>query len=195
MNAAKAEEEALQRAISERIRALRLDRQWSLDRLAEKTGLSKSYLSQIENGEKTPPIGTLTKIAFGLGVDAVFLITGEARQTDTSDRCALVRSHERRSILHRGAPAGYHYESINFNKCDRIMDAYVVTMGPEIPKEPLIHEGQEIAYALEGRHEFNYNGRKMILNPGDCVCFDSNLPHYSRSLDKKPAKVLVVFKS
>jgi len=35
------------------------------------------------------------------------------------------------------------------------MDAYLISMEPEPPKEPLIHEGKEIVFALEGRYEFN----------------------------------------
>lgn len=195
MNAAEIQGEALQKAISDRIRKLRLEREWSLDKLADRTGISKSYLSQIENCEKNPPIGTLTKIAFGLGVDAIYLISGEMRQANNGNYCSMVRADERRPIIHRGAPIGYQYESINFNKKDRIMDAYVVTIGHELPKEPLIHEGQEIVYALEGRYEFYYDGQKMTVSPGDCLCFDSNRPHYSRSIDEEPAKVLVVFKT
>ncbi len=184
---------ALQRAISDRIRKLRRENGWPLDKLAGVAGLSKGYLSQIENGEKNPPIGTLTKIAFGLGVDVVYLITGENRQTTDPAKCSIVRANQRRPIIHRGAPLGYRYESISYNKIDRLMDAYIITVGPEPPKEPLMHQGQEIAYTLEGRYEFNYDGRKIDVEPGDCLCFDSDRPHFSRRLGGQAARVLVVF--
>jgi transcriptional regulator with XRE-family HTH domain len=189
------ESRALQRAISARIRKLRLEKGWSLDTLAGMCGLSKGYLSQIENGEKNPTIGTLTKIAFGLGIDTLFLITGE--HTDPANRntpkCSLVKAHERRPIIRKDAPAEYIYESVNYGKPDRLMNAFVVTVGSTIPEGLLAHEGQEIVYALEGRHEFHYDGETMILEPGDCLCFDADRPHFSRSLDETPARVLVVF--
>jgi quercetin dioxygenase-like cupin family protein len=73
------------------------------------------------------------------------------------------------------------------------MDTYVVTMGPEFPSIGLMHSGQEFVYALEGSHEFYYDGQTIILNPGDAIYFDSNRPHMGRSLGQKPAKVLVVY--
>lgn len=193
MNEAEQHSMALQKAISDRIRKLRLEKKWPLDKLADNTGLSKSYLSQIENNEKNPPIGTLTKIAFGLGVDVIYMITGEERQTTIPSKCGIVKANERRIINHKGAPPGYIYESIAYNKIDRVMDAYIITIGPEGPKEPLVHDGQEVVYNLEGNYQFNYDGHKINVAPGDCLCFDSNRPHFSRSIDGQPARVLVVF--
>jgi transcriptional regulator with XRE-family HTH domain len=184
---------ALQKAIGDRIRKLRSDKEWSLDKLADITGLSKSYLSQIENCEKNPPIGTLTKIAYGLGVDVIYLITGENQRALAPTSLSHIKAGEGRQILHRAAPFGYIYESINYKKSDRLMDAYIVTMGPELPDHPFIHEGQEVVFALEGRFIFIYDGEEMLVEPGDCISFDSNRSHYSYSLDGKPARILVVF--
>jgi quercetin dioxygenase-like cupin family protein len=87
------------------------------------------------------------------------------------------------------------YEPINDKKVDRLMDAYVVTVGSEFPPGPLVHEGQELTYVLEGRHEFVYDGKTYQFEEGDSYCFDSNRPHYSRSLGDGPSKLLVVFAS
>jgi transcriptional regulator with XRE-family HTH domain len=69
-------------AIGRRIKAIRQEKRLTLDQVAAKTGFAKSYLSQIENLKREPPISTLTKIAFVLGVDIFFLISGEVRQSD-----------------------------------------------------------------------------------------------------------------
>ena len=52
------QQENLKKAISERIRNIRLAKGYSLDKLSVETGLSKGYLSLIENGEKNPTIST-----------------------------------------------------------------------------------------------------------------------------------------
>jgi transcriptional regulator with XRE-family HTH domain len=70
----------LQLAIAQRIRELRHNKSWSLERLAQETGLSKGYLSQIENREKAPSIGTLSNIAFSLGTDVRTVIAGDAEE-------------------------------------------------------------------------------------------------------------------
>jgi mannose-6-phosphate isomerase-like protein (cupin superfamily) len=46
---------------------------------------------------------------------------------------------------------------------------------------------------LEGTQKFIYNGKIHILEEGDCYFFDSNKPHYSRTLGDKPGKILMVF--
>lgn len=192
MDSAEKEGQALQRAISDRIRNLRVKKNWSLDKLADVTGLSKSYLSQIENCEKNPPISTLTKIAFGLGEDVIRLITGQGRVSDRP-KFSIVKSDERQPVIHRGAPSGYIYESITYKKPDRSMDAYIVTVGSELPKEPLNHEGQELVFALGGKLEFIYDGHSTLVETGDCIYFDSDRPHFSRTLEGRTAQVLVVF--
>jgi transcriptional regulator with XRE-family HTH domain len=185
------ETKKMEDAIARRIRELRKDRGWTLGKLAEITGLSKSYLSQIENREKTPTIGTLTKIAYALGENVQSF--WKIEKDDDEVKMTMVRSSERRSIIHPGATSGYSYESISFKKPDRIMDAYIVTLEPGMTKEPMIHEGQEMVYMLEGRKEFIYDGKSYIAQKGDCLCFDSDRPHLGRSLDGKPARMLVVF--
>ncbi|OEU84876.1 MAG: hypothetical protein BA865_02205 [Desulfobacterales bacterium S5133MH4] len=194
MNQTQIEEKglALEKAIAKRIRAKRLEHNWTLDQLAKAAGLSKGYLSQIENEDKTPTLGTLTKIAFGLGIDAVSLITGEETKWK-QEKFSLVRAGERQPITHTGAAPDSVYESFSFNKSNRFMDPYIVTVSKQFSPKPLMHEGQELAFILEGTNEFYYDGQTYIVQAGDAMYFDSDRPHMSRSLGPKQARVLVVF--
>ena len=188
----KKKEQSLEKAIAKRIRAKRLEKGWTLDQLAKTTGLSKGYLSQIENDDKTPTIGTLTKIAFGLGLNAVALMTGEEPRPKQEKFC-LIKSGERQPITHPGAAPDSIYESFSFNKSNRIMDSYIVTVSKEFSPKPLMHQGQEVAFVLEGKSEFYYDGQTYILEAGDAMYFDSDRPHMTRSIGPEQAKVLVVF--
>lgn len=177
--------------IGARIRSLRHLKNISLDVLSKKTGFAKSYLSEIETVKKEPPIRALSKIAFALEVDFLFLLTGERRNGDT-EKISIVRKGERQVIQGPYGSRGYLYESLNYMKGDRIMDAYVVTIGPEFPPEPFQHGGQEVVYVLEGKHELSYGDETYFLEDGDCLCFDSDRPHYSRTVGDRPGKLLVV---
>ncbi|HOE18841.1 MAG TPA: XRE family transcriptional regulator [Syntrophorhabdaceae bacterium] len=181
-------------AIGKRIRGIRNEKRMTLDEMAAKTGFAKSYLSQIETLKREPPISTLAKIAYVLGVDVFFLLTGEARDDEDRD-FSLVKVPERRIVHRPFGKYGYVYESISYKKANRLMDAFVVTTGFEFPTEPLTHKGQELIYVLEGRQEFFYDGNIYEVGEGDCYCFESNKPHYSRSIGDKPGKVLLVFAS
>jgi len=194
MNAPEEFAAAIYSAIGHRINSKRLENKFSLNELAKKTGFTKSYLSQIENLKREPSISTLTKIAFALGVDVFFLISGEIRHGD-EQFMTIVKASERKTIQRPSGSPVYVYEPINDKKMDRLMDGYIVTVGPKFPPEPLVHEGQELTYVLEGRHEFFYDGKIYLFEEGDSYYFDSKKPHYARSLGDRPAKLLVVFAS
>lgn len=178
--------------IGKRIRQLRMNKGYSLDKFAKRTGFAKSYLSQIENLKREPSISALSQIALVLGVDLLFLLSGE-RQDSGTKKFTLVKKEERKTVHRPPGSLSYTYESITYKKRDRLMEGFVVTMGFEFPPEPFVHEGQELAYVLEGKQEFIYDEKTYLLEEGDCYCFDSNRPHYGRSVGNKPCKVLVVF--
>jgi transcriptional regulator with XRE-family HTH domain len=177
--------------IANNIKKIRLEKQFSLSDLAKRTGFTKSYLSQIENGKKEPPISTLSKIAYILEVDLPFLLTGQT-QHSRPEKISIVRKAERKPSDGPFGSRGYIYDSLTYKKADRLMDGYIVTIGPDFPPKPLVHEGQELVYVLEGTQELLYDGQTYFLEEGDCFYFDSDRPHYSRTIGDKPGKILVV---
>ena len=193
-NAPKKKAREICKAIGQRIRLIRQKKRLTLDELAKKTGFAKSYLSQIETLKREPPISTLTKIAFVLGVDIFFLISGEIRGNE-EQFITVVKASERKVIPNPWGSSTSIYEPLNDKKADRVMDGYIVTVGPKFPPEPLVHEGQELAFILEGSQEFIYDGRSYFFQEGDCFYFDSNKPHSARSAGDGPSKVLVVLTS
>lgn len=71
------EKTALTQRISERLKALREERQLSLDQLSRLTGVSKPMLGQIERAQSNPTVSTLWRIAEGLGVSFTSFIEEE----------------------------------------------------------------------------------------------------------------------
>ena len=68
------------------LRTLRHQREWSLSRLAEETGVSKAMLGQIERNESSPTVAILWKIATGLNVPfSTFISPPESDGTLTFD--------------------------------------------------------------------------------------------------------------
>ena len=171
---------------------MRQEKGLSLNELAGKTGFAKSYLSQIENLKREPSISALSQVAHVLGVDVLFLLTGET-QNSGAKSLAIVKKGERKTVNRPSGSLAYTYESITYKKPDRLMEGYIVTIGSEFPPEPFVHEGQELTYVLEGTHEFVYEGKTYLLEEGDCYYFDSNRPHFARGVGEKPGKLLVVF--
>jgi len=183
--------ESLSQQIAKRIKQVRRKNGWSLNTLAHKTGFAKSYLSEIENNKKEPPISSLTKIAQALEIEVVALITGENLE-GYNRPFILVRSDERRSIPQLRGAETYKFESLTYKRTNKLMNAYLVTADFEFPENPRAHSGQEFVFMLEGKQEVFYNGQTHVVTKGDCLYIDSDHPHCSRSIGKKPAKFIVV---
>ncbi len=62
--------------LGKRVRALRLERQWTQVEMAEMLGVDRSYLSEIETGKKDPSMRVLKPIADGLGMSLSRLLSG-----------------------------------------------------------------------------------------------------------------------
>jgi transcriptional regulator with XRE-family HTH domain len=60
----------------ERVRALRHERGWSQERLAEVTGLHWTYVGQVERGRRNVTLHNILRIAEGLEIDPGELVQG-----------------------------------------------------------------------------------------------------------------------
>lgn len=185
----------LEEIIAQNIKTIRKQKKITLKKLEELTGLTKGYLSRIERSKKAPPYSTLNKIAVALGVDASFLLK-ENLHSLHDIRISFTKKKDRKSVenigsLSEGSLYGYSYEALSFDKPGKNMEPYIIEPAFE-ERGVFQHEGEEFFYVLEGRHELIYDGKKYLMEEGDCVYFDSAFPHTGRSLGKKKAKLLAV---
>ena len=135
----------------QRMRASRESRGFTLQELAEKTGIAADVLGQVEAGETILPLGQLIKLSNALAMSMSVLIS-EGEQAFT-----IVRSDQRRRFARFGKSRqtshGYEYESLAAGKRDRRMEPFIVTLQPASSDEPSTHDGQEFIYVLEGEME------------------------------------------
>ncbi len=182
-----------EKQIAGNIRKVRLGEGISLERLAKSSGLTKGYLSKIENSDKAPPFSTLGKIARGLGVDLMLLISAET-QVPSDTKLCIVRADERENTTAKTAAGRYEYDSLAYKKTGKNMEPYLIA--PAFDEEAVFsHEGEEFMYVLEGTHEFVYGDKTYTLRKGDSIYFDSSVPHSGKSVGKKRARVLAVMYS
>jgi transcriptional regulator with XRE-family HTH domain len=81
--------EKLVQIIAENLKNYRETRNLSLDKLSRATGVSKSMLSQIENGNANPSISTLLKIANGLKMSFTSLLQERKPEMSILDNTAM----------------------------------------------------------------------------------------------------------
>ena len=176
-------------ALQKTIRNLRHKRKLTLAKVSQLTGFTKSYLSMVERGKKSPPIATLSKIAQALSVDmSVFFQQGRIK-----NGLIIGRKKDRRSVVKDGTQFGYRYQVIASSGKPKRMEAFITIFPPKNRDAELFdHEGEEFFYVLEGKIRFFYGDREVILTEGDCIYFDSSVPHRGESTGIKIAKALAV---
>jgi transcriptional regulator with XRE-family HTH domain len=179
-----------EKQISKNIKKYRTFRGLSLGQLAQLTGLTKGYVSKIERSDKAPPFSTLVKLAGALGIDTNLLIEDDLEVPEDTRLC-IVRKDQGKTVATRETLYGYHYEALAHKKAGKNMQPYLIT--PAFDEKGIFsHEGEEFLYVLKGTHEFIYDGERYILEEGDCVYFDSIVPHSGRSVGTEPNKLLAV---
>jgi len=177
--------------LAQRIRSLRLDRRLTLQQVASRTGLTRSWLSKVENFRVTPSLPGLVSIAQALGVSVSQLVEG----LDETPQFVVIRSGERKIVQRDQSPQNKSiYESLGHKRTNRVMDPFLITLPGGVSREKaLAHEGEEFLYVQSGSVEFEYDGETVSLRTGDSLYFDARVPHRLINPNKRSATVLCVF--
>jgi len=175
--------------IGKRIKAFRTERKITLERLAAQTGFTKGYLSKVEKSEKSPPVSTLSTIAQALNVSISSLLGEENHSIPIS----FVREAERPLIDRTGTAFEYSYEAVAYKFKNKLMEPFVLTLPVKPKKKPIYqHEGQEVLFVLEGTMKFTHGTEEFIVEKGDCLYFDSSIPHFGESISDTAVKCFMV---
>jgi len=180
-----------EKRIGERIKRLRLKKSMGLVELGRHTGLSASFLSQLETGRVVPTLRNLSRIAMVFSKDLSYFFETEPQ--------ALFRIHRRKERVRLPqtgveVPA-YFFESLGYMVPDRQMDPYFAEFVPLTKgQEPKAHKhpGAEFLYVLEGELELRHGDRACTLEVGDAAYFDAGTPHSYQCAGKKPAEAIIV---
>lgn len=175
-----------------RLRALRRQQSLSLEQLAQRTGLTKSYLSKLERGLSEPSISTVLRLAQAYEIGVSQLV---GTDTDAQDEAvSIVRVADREPLVRDGSKVGYHYQSMAGRRTVRMMEPFVVRPPRKFPADKAVfpHPGEEFMLVLKGSVEVHVGERQFRLDCGDSVYFDSELPHRMRTVSRELAEVLVV---
>lgn len=184
--------EILSLKIGTKIKLLRKDRQFTLQDLSKKTGLSKPLLSQVENGLVIPPLPTLLKISKALRVPMTHFISQEEGRVIVL-RKKDVKTAPKRSFEGRH-PSAHDFISLIEGKTNKKMEPLYVEFSPLAKSKlsPLSHHGDEFIHILEGSLEVTYNDTTVVLEAGDSLYLDGRIPHAYRSPAKKRALAIMV---
>src|ERR1035437_6379588 len=188
---ATAERFIAEKHIGERIKRLRLKKSMGLVELGKHTGLSASFLSQLETGRVVPTLRNLARIAMVFSKDLSYFFDTEPR--------SMFRVHRRKErvpLPQTGVePPTYFFESLGYMVPDRHMVPYFaefVPLAKELQPKAHVHPGFEFLYVLDGELDLQHGEQKCSLGAGDAVYFDASTAHSYRCIGNKPAGALIV---
>lgn len=155
-----------------RIRMLRRQRGMTLKDLAARSGLSISFVSQVERNLVSPSIAALKKIASSLDISVAYFFGSEQ-----SEHELVVRKNERKTLIMPNRDVTYQLLSPNLTNKKAEFACITIDPGAYSPKRPLAHDGEEYALVLKGKAKVTINGKSYILSEGDSICFQAQQPH------------------
>lgn len=180
-----------EKKIGERIKRLRLKKSMGLVELGRHTGLSASFLSQLETGRVVPTLRNLARIAMVFSKDLAHFFEPEPRSV-----CRVHRKTDRVRLPQTGADdPTYFFESLGYMVPDRLIDPYLAEFVPlkkTVDVRAHMHTGQEFLYVMEGSLDMRHGEAIHTLHPGDCIYFDAGTQHSYRCAGGEKCTALIV---
>ena len=170
--------------IGERIKFLRQRKHMGLVELGRYTGLSASFLSQLETGRVVPTLRNLARIAMVFSRDLSYFF-----EPERPELFRIHRASERQKLPQTGAAdPDYFFESLGQVPTEQAIAPYVAEFLPGNGRRvPTAHQhaGAEFLYMLSGHLRLMHEGRTEVLEKGDAVYFDPSVKHsYERMGDE-----------
>ena len=177
------------------VRRLREAAGLSLRALAEETGFSASFLSQVENGQASPSIASMERIATALGVTMgqFFDITGK-----TAGPLEIVKAGE--GVTLKSAWSKAEMELLRADGQEYRIEPVRLTIAPggTSGSRPYSSAREEFALVLEGSVVLTLDpaslgdGQRHTLQPGDAVMISAGTGRRWENAGSLPARILMV---
>lgn len=165
--------------VGPRLKRLRSQRGVTLAGLSEATGISKSTLSRLENGQRRPSLELLLPLAQTYQVPLDDLV-GAPEVGDPRIRLKPRRVNGRTVLPLTRQPGGLQAWKI------------IIPASKNRP-EPRAHEGYEWLYVISGSMRLVLGDHDLVLGVGEVAEFDTRVPHWFGSTGEQPAEVLSLF--
>jgi len=171
-----------------RLKQLRAARGWSLDALANASGVSRSMLSQVERNQANPTLAVAFRIARALGMSL-----GELAETPSATSSLVVI---------RASDHAYHYRSdadVNIRTLsplhlEKDVEFYEVQLkeGGVLRSAPHFEGTREFLTVQKGKVRVESAGDAEELERGDSVNYRADVPHAIVNVGRGDALVFLV---
>lgn len=188
--AAQSLEDELEQVIASRVREFRSGLGWSVGHLAERSGLSKSMLSKIENAKASASLSTLARLSSALNVP----VTAFFRGLDEEHDVIHIKAGRGLDVEHRGSRTGSRYQLLGRMRHPYdMLEPLLVTITRRTKAFPLFqHAGVELLHVLSGQVVYAVGDDTYVLDTGDSLQFAGDVPHGPVELKELPVRFLSI---
>lgn len=172
--------------IGGRIRAARLSKSLILEDLSDKTGLSKSFLSNVENNRTSPSINSMEKIAHALEIplSVLFMQKSFSPQIVKAGQRDQTRFGQDERVVE-------WISNMPFSNIEMLLLEIPVRKDPA-QRAPLhTHRGEECHLVLEGKLRGTYGTQSFTVEAGDSFHWDGSVPHNVDNIGDTPARLII----
>ena len=184
------EEIATPKVIGSNVRKKRHERRWSLDELAESSGVSKATLSQIESGRVNPTVATLWKIAQSLETELSLLIRNEG------DICRTFSVTREGDLPRLTGTSGVEIKVLSPITLAGELEFYFLTLEPGAVLASEAHEpdSHELITVIQGKVDVEAGRNAVSLNTGDVLNYQCDISHRLSNTGTEPVTLHMVVK-
>lgn len=175
--------------IAERLSGLRDALELTPEEMAKAANLSTDDYLRLESGQTDISVSILHQISQAFGVELTTLMFG-----DEPKMSSYFITRKGKGIAVERTKA-YKYQSLAAGFAGRKADPFLVTVHPKPENEPIYlnsHPGQEYNMVISGRLQLQIGSKTLILEAGDSIYFNSELPHGMKALDGETVNFLAV---
>lgn len=171
--------------VGKKLRAVRKNKKITLSELSKLTGLSVSFISQVERNVSSITITSLKKIADELGISM-----HEIFEIDQEDE--FIRNKENQVTWHMGNDVISHTR-VSGKFESRKLEGLIYKIEPHSSDtEVFSHSGEELHYILNGTASVTIEDDVYKVQKGETIHFPSTLPHMIMNASDEVLEVLCV---
>jgi transcriptional regulator with XRE-family HTH domain len=180
--------DAISRHLGGRVKQLRSERGWSLEALANASGVSRSMLSQIEREQANPTLAVTLRIAraFGLTLGELIEMPGAASAV------RVIRADDH--AFHYRSDKDCRIRTLSPLNLEKDVEFYEVRLQPggALRSSPHFEGTREFLTVHRGRLKIESAGDAEELNPGDSASYRADVPHAIINAGKSEAVVFLI---
>ncbi|NOY07605.1 MAG: helix-turn-helix domain-containing protein [Spirochaetes bacterium] len=175
--------------VGKNIQKIRKQQQITLSVLAERSGVSKAMLSQIESQKVNPTIATIWKIARGLEVELDTLLkvdTGKVRKF-------IITGRENTTTLDT-TEKGPHIRVLSPISMAEDLEIYLITFEPDTVLTSNAHEAgtEEYLTILKGSIKVSAGGKTAELKKEDFIIYSCDTEHTIANTSESEAQIHMI---